>query len=304
MLPIKFLRRISSRFSKIFKNPEAILANAIKDGLPEVVHGPCRYLVTKTFPDAEAQRVADTVEKRRKEIATTLKEPIEIIYSPKPGSADNPERPAEGARLLFSAERVANTGKNAQWGIFLYLCAREAGARKGIELGSCAGLSAYYLSLTPSMERLITIEGSAALADVARETLRPLGEKTQVVNALFNAALDDMLPNMKDIDLAYIDGHHEKVATLTYFERLKPVLAPGALVLFDDISWSQDMREGWDAICQMAGMSDCIDLGVVGVCIWNPKADKARVWDLRSMVGVSGVGKPHGWDKKAGTIVD
>ena len=154
------------------------------------------------------------------------------------------------------------------------------------------------------MERHITIEGSSALADVARETLRPLGDKVRVVNALFNEALDDLLPEMKDIDLAYIDGHHEKIATLTYFERLKPILAPGAIVLFDDISWSQDMREGWDTICQMAGMSDCVDLGAVGVCIWNPNVAKARVWDLRSMAGVSGVGKPHGWNKKAGTIVD
>lgn len=304
MLAANIWRRIKSRSSKVFKNPEAILDKAIRDGLPKIVHGPCRYLVTKKFPDGEAQKVAATVEARRKEIATTLKGPIEIIYSPKPGSAVNPERPAEGERLLFSAERVANTGKNAQWGGFLYLCARQAGARSGIELGACAGLSAYYLASAPNMEQLITIEGSSALADVARETLRPVADRARVVTALFNEALDDLLPEMKDIDLVYIDGHHEKVATLTYFERLKPILAPGALVLFDDISWSQDMRDGWDTICQMAGMSDCIDLGAVGVCIWDPEVAKARVWDLRSMAGFSGVGKPHGWDKKAGTIVD
>jgi predicted O-methyltransferase YrrM len=184
------------------------------------------------------------------------------------------------------------------------LVACEARARSAIELGACAGLSGYYLGAAPTMERLITIEGSAALAEVARNTLAPLGGRAQVIAALFNDALDDLLPGCAPIDLAYIDGHHEKIATLTYFERLKPVLSDGAILLFDDISWSQDMRDGWDQICAMPRLSHCIDLGVVGLCIWDPTATRAKVWDLRQMVGATGVGKPHGWDKQAGEMVD
>lgn len=39
------------------------------------------------------------------------------------------------------------------------------------------------------------------------------------------------------VDLAYIDGDHEKVATIRYFERIKPHLNPDAVVIFGDISW-------------------------------------------------------------------
>jgi len=295
--------RVKSLFSKALIDPETVLRNALKNDLPKVAVAPCRYLITGEFPDPESRAVAEAVEARRNEIATSLDGPVEIIYSPKPGSATDPSRPKEGNRLFFSPERVASTGKNALWGGFLHLCAREAGARSVIELGTCAGLSAYYLGSAPSVERLITIEGSTALAEIARDTLSALGDKAQVVNATFNDALDELVPACAPIDLAYIDGHHEKVATLTYFERLRPTLSRGALLLFDDISWSQDMRDCWNQICRLPGMSDCIDLGVVGLCIWAPESAQARVWDLRPMVGVSGVGKPHGWDVKVGTTV-
>jgi hypothetical protein len=304
MTPINFYGKARALISKVVHQPGALLNKAIADGMPQIAIVPCRYLIDGTLPDVNSRDVAEIVEARRRNIASSLEGPIEIIYSPKPGSAGDPSRPTEGERLLFSPERVANTGKNAYWGGFLHLTAREAQARSAIELGACAGLSAYYLGSVPSMERLITIEGSAALARIARDTLRPLGTKVHVINALFNDALDELVPGCAPIDFAYIDGHHERVATLTYFERLKAVLASGAVILFDDISWSQDMRDGWNEISRMPSISHCIDLGVVGLCIWEPGATQARIWDLRPIVGVSAVGNPHGWDKKAGEIVD
>lgn len=298
---------IYRRFVKLlrnpFRNPQALLAKAIKDGLPQVAIAPLRFVVDGIL-DPETKRVEETVEARRMEISTKLEGPIEIIYSPKPGSMANSTRPVEGDRLYFSAKRVANTGKDKFWGIFLHLIARETGARSAIELGACAGLSAYYLGLSPSIERLITIEGSSALADIARDTLSPLGERAHVITGLFNDVLDEIIPDCVHFDLAYIDGHHEKIATLNYFERLKPVLSGDAVVLFDDISWSQDMRDAWNEICAMPCISDCIDLGAVGVCLLNPAASRPRIWDLRQLSGVTSVGNPHGWDLKPGQVVE
>ena len=128
--------KVKSLIDRAFQNPRSMLEKAISDGLPEIVHEPCRYLISGEFPDQESQAVAERVESRRAEIATTLEGPIEIIYSPKPGSAETPDRPEEGSRLLFTPERVASTGKNAQWGGFLFMCARSASSRTAIELGS------------------------------------------------------------------------------------------------------------------------------------------------------------------------
>src|SRR6185312_4343070 len=113
----------------------------------------------------------------------------------------------------------------------------------GLELGACAGISAIYLSSAPQMKSLITVEGSAPLAGLAAESLQPFSH-ARVVNALFDDAIDAELPGVK-LDLAYIDGHHEKVATIHYFNKIRPYLQPGAVVIFDDVSWSRDMREAW-----------------------------------------------------------
>ena len=276
----------------------AALDKAIRDGLPSPLLAPCRYLVTGAFPDDSSRRVAEAVEARRDEISA-MRDPVEIIYSPEPGSVTDWDRPSEGETLLFSPARVASTGKSARWGGFLYLVAREFGCRSGIELGACAGLSAYYLG--SAVERLVTVEGSAALADIARETVAPL-PGVRVVNALFNDALDAVGEDR--FDLAYIDGHHEQMATLRYFERLQPSLEPGGVILFDDISWSQDMRDGWERVCAMPDLSDCVDLGEVGLCIWRPGVAKARVWDLRRIAGSRGVGRPHGWGRKPMELVE
>jgi predicted O-methyltransferase YrrM len=164
-------------------------------------------------------------------------------------------------------QQIANTGKKQKWATALLLLAKEIKASKAIELGSCAGLSARYIASAESITELITVEGSEELSIIATETLKH-NHNARVVNALFDDALDTELTNKgKDFDLAYIDGHHEKAATIHYFKRLLPYLKPGALVLFDDVSWSYDMREAWDELSAHPEFSHAIDFGVVGACI-------------------------------------
>ena len=298
---LKAWKRIGTHLDR--RKKAAFLGDLQRRGFPAALVCPTTYLVTRRA-DAQTVRVSAAAEARRAEIAATPGEPIEIIYSPKPGSARNCERPAEGARLLFSYDRVAHTGKDAKWCTFLLLCARESRARTVVELGACAGISAYYLASAPSVERLVTVEGSAALADIARETLRPVADRADVHNGLFDDALDRLLPGLGEVDFAYIDGHHESVATMHYFRRMKPRLAKGAWVLFDDISWSSDMRDGWNAIVAMPGFSHCVDYGTVGVCLWSGEDTVGRVWDLRSISGHTAIGSPHGWGLDAGSVAD
>ena len=263
----------------------------------------CQYLATNSYPDPASERVALMAEQQRQRIVSVRGEPIEILYSPKPGSTQDPEQPVPGAKLFFSPERIARTGKDKRWGGFLHLCARESGAKSLIELGTCAGISAYYLASASNVERLITIEGSSVLANIAKETLQDLSSKTEVINALFDDALEDILPALPRIDLAYLDGHHEKIATIQYFDRIKHRLSPNAWVLFDDVSWSLDMRECWEELTSKQGFSYCLDFGAIGLCIWNGGEERGKILDLRGISGVKEIGKPHGWRIEDGGFV-
>ena len=56
--------------------------------------------------------------------------------------------------------------------------------------------------------------------------------------------------NLKDKswDLVFMDGHHNKEATLNYFEALLPQLHSNSIVILDDINWSRGMQEAWAAV--------------------------------------------------------
>ncbi len=273
-------------------------------GLPKAILPAVHYLISEQL-DLNIKKIVTQIENRRKEIAAGGETKIPIWYSPKPNSSDhnveNGERPSPGKTLYFTMQQIANTGKKQKWATALLLLAKEIKASKAIELGSCAGLSARYIASAESITELITVEGSEELSKIASETLKH-NHNVRVVNALFDDALDTELTNKdKNFDLAYIDGHHEKAATIHYFKRLLPHLKPGALVLFDDISWSYDMREAWDELSVYPEFSHAIDFGVVGACILKNTADtpetSPRYWNLQPLVGRYKIGKPHGWNK-------
>jgi hypothetical protein len=96
-----------------------------------------------------------------------------------------------------------------------------------------------------------------------------------------------------------IDGHHEKVATIHYFNKIRPFLKPGAVVMFDDVSWSRDMREAWEHLSRQFAFSHAMDLGVIGICILaRPGSDAVpKCWDLQRIAEGHRVriGDPAGW---------
>jgi predicted O-methyltransferase YrrM len=172
------------------------------------------------------------------------------------------------------ASRIAQvTSVHPYWGMFLYLCASAVGAETILELGSCAGISGCYVASGTHCRRFITVEGSPELARLAEANIRQVASHAEVVNALFDDALDAILPTLgKGLDMAYIDGQHEKRSTLHYFKRLVPHLSSGAVVVFDDIQWSPDMWEAWQELSRWPGVSHAINVGRFGVCVWDGAA--------------------------------
>jgi len=111
---------------------------------------------------------------------------------------------------------------------------------------------------------------------------------------LFDDRLPEVLPTFTDVDLAWIDGHHEKDPTLRYFDALKPSLKPGAVVLCDDIAWSPDMDEAWRILSTTEGFSDTVHLGSFGLGVWQGGAVRPRTWDMTAITGRPPVRTPQG----------
>ena len=302
---INFIRLVPQRISRRIRLLFAPfkLAKLYKDGLPKEFTEGLTYLL-KGKASNKVLDVSARIEEIRREIAAGGSKPVKVLYSPKPGSSGNVVmenlKPQHGKILDFSMEQISKTGKNERWGVYLHLLASSFQVKTILELGSCVGISGCYLSSVPSCETFITVEGSEDLAAIAEKNIKQLKPDAQILNMLFDDALDEILPSLKSkIDFAFIDGHHEKIATIHYFERLIPYLSDGAVVVFDDVSWSHDMRDAWNILSQRGEFSHSVDLGHVGISLINlPIADNIpKYWDLQTVLGKKKIGNPHGWQK-------
>ncbi|MFB3885579.1 MAG: O-methyltransferase [Thermodesulfobacteriota bacterium] len=273
-------------------------------GLPIEFHEGINFLVSGLI-DEETLKLADRIEQIRGSIYAQGDKKVPIWYSPKPGSSGDLVtsniRPKPGKTLEFTMKQIAETGKDRRIGIFLYLVAKAFRAKTVLELGSCAGISGCYLSAPDCVETFITVEGSTPLSRIAEVNIHNISPNARIVNSTFDEAIDQELPKMNTkIDYAFIDGHHEKIATIHYYERIIPYLNNVSVVIFDDISWSYDMRDAWNELVSRREFIHTLNLGSMGACVFEKSRTNCKLrkkWDLQPVLGKARIGDPHGWKK-------
>jgi len=138
-----------------------------------------------------------------------------------------------------------------RYGTLLTALASQFRSEQMLELGTCLGTSAAYIGAGLNDGHLVTVEAGEPQVEIARETLDELGlaDRVTVRHARFQDVLlhDDKLPEFR---LAFLDGHHQKDATLEYFDALAESVTANAVVVFDDVNgYSEGMTEAWTSIC-------------------------------------------------------
>jgi predicted O-methyltransferase YrrM len=136
-------------------------------------------------------------------------------------------------------------------------------------MGTALGVSAAYQAAALRLNShgaLVTIEGATSLADIARNNFQQLCLDTvEVVVGRFQDTLTNVLTNRQPVDYVFVDGHHDEQATRAYFEQILPFLAEEALLVFDDITWSEGMRRAWNTLAKDRRVDVTVDLGPVGL---------------------------------------
>jgi predicted O-methyltransferase YrrM len=112
------------------------------------------------------------------------------------------------------------------------------------------------------------MEAAEARVDLSRAHLARLGlDEVEVVRGRFAATLDGVLERIAPVDYAFVDGHHDEQATLDYVERITAVASPGAVLVVDDVRWSDGMARAWSRIAEGERVGLAADLGNVGVVV-------------------------------------
>jgi predicted O-methyltransferase YrrM len=159
-----------------------------------------------------------------------------------------------------------NALKSPKLAQLIYRIAKSHQPKNLIELGTCLGITSAYLAQACPNAEVLTIEGCPQTAAVATQNFTELGVqnvKLQVGN--FNDLLPTAISDRAQLDFVYIDGNHTKEATLNYFNWCLPKVTENTLLIFDDIYWSQGMKEAWEEIKAHPEVTVTVDLFWIGL---------------------------------------
>jgi hypothetical protein len=188
------------------------------------------------------------------------------------GSPESARSTADMHKGVYSKERIsvlAKASKPCLWGILLHKIVLYTGAKRCLEMGTCVGISSSYIGSALSPQgMLITLEGAQTVAAVAQSTLHSLGldGKVKIIVGPFHHTLEIELKKLRPLDFVFVDGHHDQEATEHYFAMLLPYMKNGGMIVFDDIRWSNGMRQAWKTICRQH-KGACIDLNAIGIVL-------------------------------------
>lgn len=157
-----------------------------------------------------------------------------------------------GTRVGKGAARSVNEVRSGP-GIcrfYSWLVTRKA-PEAVLEFGAAFGASGMYW--LAGMEeagqgRLYSFEPNALWCAIARENFAAVSTRATLVNGTFEANIAAIEPG--SVGIALIDAIHTREFVLSQFALVRSVAAPGALVIFDDIDFSEEMRRCWQEIAR------------------------------------------------------
>jgi len=185
-----------------------------------------------------------------------------------------------GSRVFKSNERQVNkiaktagiTRKRAQ---LLYRMTRFFEPSNVLELGTSLGMGTSAIYLGNKFAHITTVEGCQETSAIAQEQFNHFQlNNIQLINSDFTKALKkDEIANAR-FDLIYLDGNHNKAATLFYFNELLSNVNDDSVMIIDDIFWSKEMTEAWEIIKKNIKVTVTIDTFFWGIVFFRKEQEK------------------------------
>ncbi len=240
-----------------------------------------RETLTNHLTPEERQWVARIESQRKRLHASSAEIAIQDYGAGAPDLDLTDGAMSQGRQVTATVGEICrNASKPYFWSLLLFKLVRAFRPAVCVELGTSLGISAAYQAAALMLNqrgRLVTLEGAEPLVTRAQMLLHELGlENARVVLGRFQDTLDQILDDLKSIEYAFIDGHHDEKATLTYFEKIWPFLSRKAVLVFDDISWSSGMQRAWRAILTDRRVNMAVDLRTMGICIVDKGSESKR----------------------------
>lgn len=164
---------------------------------------------------------------------------------------DRPERSIDAGVHARMASSFGRKGRLLRDVVRLMRCERV------VELGTAYGMASLFVASSLSASgRLVTIEQSRPQVDIARSIFDETGDDSiELIEGAGVVVVDQVQARLDSIDFLFHDAAHDARAYVEDFKAFEPLLAPGAVVIFDDIRWagahagaSESTYSGWMAV--------------------------------------------------------
>ena len=244
------------------------LQHQIKAKNQHSAHSPFLYnFVTQVINQKIKNKHFKSIEKVRKDLK--LSDDFINITDYGAGSSIN------NAKRRKISDIAKYSAKNKKFGELIYRISQYFHANIIVELGTSLGISTLYLALSNSHSRVYTLEGCPETLKIAKRNFKKTDIKNIVtIEGDFKNTLKTCLQKIKNIDLIFIDGNHQKQPTISYFEIFLQYSHNDTVFIFDDIYWSSGMEEAWKYIVSHKKTTLTIDLFHLGIVFIKKELSK------------------------------
>ena len=155
---------------------------------------------------------------------------------------------------------------------FLKLLCDKLKIKSVLETGTSLGINALYLSRGIHVKKVVSIEGSDIIHQLAKQTVSSSPNVLLVRGDLyevFEPALVQHQPEM-----VFLDADHRKSALGFCLDKINRHLPNCKCIVIHDIYWSQEMNKAWNEIVQNENYSLTIDIFQAGIIFPNQQMEK------------------------------
>jgi len=183
--------------------------------------------------------------------------------------------PGAGSKTGLEKERnisqiTTHTAIKTKYGRLLTRLAHWHAPDTIIELGTGIGLSTVYLAIGGRSSNIMTIEGIEEIAVMAKNTVSTMKlTNVEIHQGLFSEKLPNVLHNIKDKVLVFIDGDHSRENLLQYYSLIREYSNDDTVIVIDDIYWSGSMEMAWKELIAEPEVSISIDLFQMGILFFK-----------------------------------
>ena len=183
-----------------------------------------------------------------------------------------------GTKLMCKSKRrvskmVKNSSSTYKDVKLLFRISRYFQLKNTLELGTSLGVGTQAIALGSAINKITTIEGCPNTFQFAKQNFKTLKLlNITSINSDFKSFISEL--NNKPFDCIFFDGHHNKNATLEYFNLLKSKAHNNSLFIFDDIYWSKEMAQAWHSIVADSSVTVSIDVFNFGFAFFRKEQQK------------------------------